>query len=202
MSFDDEDWDDEEEDFDEESEEAVRLALVARFAKGAAATPFLSRLGEPLEAEEVALAGEYCAALGFPEAAVAPVESFEGAAEAGETLGYDTAAWEAAEQLRVGLQSRAQELLGEEMVEGALQDMIAYLAVAVQDAVREAGAAFDVEDEGLLNAVAGTLLRACHNAALVLLAGEDETHALALEYRLFELGRWPVALTGSTLHLF
>jgi hypothetical protein len=200
MQFDDDDWDDEDE--DEESEEAARLTLLARFAKGAAGAPFLSRLGEPITAPEADLAQTFCAALGFPDAVVVPVESFEAAAEAGETLGYDTAAWEATEQLRIGLVARANELLGEETVQGALQDVIAYLAVAVQDAVVEAGAVFDVADEPLLNAAAGATLRACHNAALVLLAGEDETHPLALEYRLFELGRWPVALTGSTLHLF
>ena len=71
-----------------------------------------------------------------------------------------------------------------------------------QDAVKDAAYAFDLEDEALLNTAAGAALRACHNAALVLLAGEAEDHALALEYALFEGGRWPVALTGQTFHLF
>ncbi len=52
-------------------------------------------------------------------------------------------------------------------------------------------------------AAAGAGVQACHNAALLLLAGRaEDDHPFALKYRLFERGRWPVALIGSSLHLF
>ena len=39
--------------------------------------------------------------------------------------------------------------------------------------------------------------------ASTLLAGRaEDDHPFALKYRLFERGRWPVALIGSSLHLF
>jgi len=183
-------------------ERETRLELLARFAKGAASARFSARLGRPFSSAELGLAETFVAALGFPGAAIALVTDFEEAAEAALSLDLDSSAWEASEQLRVALTAAALELMGEELLEEALREVMAYVAVAVQDAVRDAAGAFDIEDEGLMNTAAGACLRACHNAALVLLAGEPEDHALALEYRLFEAGRWPVALTGQTLHLF
>ena len=179
-----------------------RLGLMARFAKGAASARFMARLGKPLSKAEQTLAERYLAALGFPNALIVPVADFEEAAEAAEALDLDPDAWEAAEQLRVGLTARAVDAMGEELLEAALKEVMGFVAPAVQDAVHDAAYAFDLEDEALLNTVAGAALRACHNAALVLLAGEEEDHALALEYALFEGGRWPVALTGQTFHLF
>jgi hypothetical protein len=148
------------------------------------------------------LAERYLSALGFPGARIVPVADFDEAAEAALSLDIDPAAWEASEQLRVGLTARAIEAMGEELLEAALTDVMAFVAPAVQDAVKDAAYGFDLEDEALINSAAGAALRACHNAALVLLGGEEEEHALALEYALFEGGRWPVALTGQTFHLF
>ena len=179
-----------------------RLSLLARFAKGAGSARFMSRLGRQLSGTETKLAGRYLSALGFPDALVSPVPDFGAAAEAAESLDIDPAAWEASEQLRAALTVQAAEIMGEELLENALRDVMGYVAPAVQDAARDAAYGFDLEDEALVNLAAGAALRACYNAALVLLAGEDENHALALEYALFESGRWPVALTGQTFHLF
>jgi len=200
MSSEDDDTPHDTDDIEEAREQ--RLSLLARFAKGAGSARFMVRLGRPLASGERALAERYLAALGFPYALIVPVADFEEAAEAAESLDLDPAAWEAAEQLRVGLTARALEIMGEELLEGALKEVMAFIAPAVQDAVTDAALSFDIEDEALLNTAAGAALRACHNAALVLLAGEAEDHALALEYALFESGRWPVALTGQTFHLF
>lgn len=185
-----------------ETELDDRLRLVARFARAAAVAPYFSQVGEPLGKDDLRLAEEYCEALGFPGIAVVPVAEFAEAAEAAEALGFDPMAWETSEILRAGLTARAADIAGAEMVEQALQDVAAYLGLALQDAVMDLGKSFDLVDEEFLNAAAGAALRACNNAALVLLAGEGDTHALALEYRLFEIGRWPVAVTGRTFHLF
>lgn len=179
-----------------------RLALLARFAKSAASARFMARLGARLSTAECALAERYLAALGFPDALIAPVADFEAAAEAAESLDLDPAAWEASEQLRASLTTHALEAMGEELLESALRELMGYVAPAIQEAARDAAYGFDLKDEALVNLATGAALRACHNAALVLLSGEDEDHALALEYALFERGRWPVALTGRTFHLF
>ena len=187
---------------DIEEDREQRLALLARFAKGAASARFMARLGRPVSSGERALCERYLAALGFPDTVIVPLADFEEAAEAALSLDLDPAAWEATEQLRAGLTTRAIEIMGAELLESALKDVMAYVAPAVQDAITDAGSSFDLEDEALLNSAAGAALRACHNAALALLAGEADEHALALEYALFEGGRWPVALTGQTFHLF
>ena len=59
-----------------------------------------------------------------------------------------------------------------------------------------------IEDQELIRATAGSALQSCHQAALVLAAGEEDTHPFALKYRLFEHGHWPIAITGSSFNIF
>ncbi len=74
---------------------------------------------------------------------------------------------------------------------------------AIGEAALNATRVWGLDDFGLVNAAAGAGVQACHNAALLLLAGRaEDDHPFALKYRLFERGRWPVALIGSSLHLF
>ncbi|MEL6363066.1 MAG: hypothetical protein AAFR21_18520, partial [Pseudomonadota bacterium] len=53
----------------------------------------------------------------------------------------------------------------------------------------------------------GAAVQASHQAALALLASADpdfeaEGHPFAAKFQLFEFGRWPVALIGSSFNLF
>ena len=59
-----------------------------------------------------------------------------------------------------------------------------------------------IEDQELIRAATGSALQSCHQAALVLAAGEEDAHPFALKYKLFEQGHWPIAITGSSFNIF
>jgi hypothetical protein len=54
----------------------------------------------------------------------------------------------------------------------------------------------------VIMAAVGAATQACHVAALVVLAAEEEDHSMALKFRLFEAGHWPLGVTGNSFHLF
>jgi hypothetical protein len=181
------------------SERAV--GLVARFARHSAQINWFSRLGEPLSREDARIARLYLSGLGFPHVMIARVEDFDAAAIAAETLDRDAPGFETEEQLRAELTLTAYERLDPELLEAALLEVQGFVGAASLAAIEELGAIHGVEDEPLLHAAAGAAVQATHLSALVLAAGVDD-HPFVEKFRLFELGRWPVALIGTTLHLF
>ncbi len=90
--------------------------------------------------------------------------------------------------------------------ESALQVGLSHIASVVGDSARESlddvAAMWDIDDETLINLAVGSAVQTCHMAALVIVAGEEADHPFALKYRLFELGRWPISLTGASFNLF
>ncbi len=177
------------------------VGLVARFARHSAHINWFARLGEPLTREDARVARAYLSGLGFPHVMVAKVEDFEAASIAAETLDRDAPAFETEEQLRAELTLSAYGRLDQELLEAALHEVQGFVGAASLAAIEELGASHGVEDELLLHAAAGAAVQATHLAALVLAAGVDD-HPFVDKFRLFELGRWPVALVGTTLHLF
>ena len=155
-------------------------------------------IGEDLAAE----IDGYLQALGFPHAEAARIESWEDAAAAAESLDWDTQGWEAEEQLRSGLVAEALETMDEEALSVALNHVAARLGGVLQEHLENIDAVWDVEDPSLLNAASGAAIQAAHNAALVLAAGGDPDHPFARKFRLFEHGRWPIGLAGSTFNIF
>lgn len=188
----------------EERAEGLRAAevILQRLVDMTVNAPLFSRLGRPLLLRERKIAEAFLAALGFPDSDIAPVNSWDAAAVAAESGDVDSNAWEATEVLRASLAAEAGRRCGADLVEATLAKVIARTARQVEAQVRRAATDLPTGDEQLLNAAAGGALRAIHNAALLLLAGEDSEHAAALEFSLYLAGRWPVALTGRTLHLF
>jgi hypothetical protein len=85
---------------------------------------------------------------------------------------------------------------------------------AAREAIEEAAAMWDLEDDQLLRAIAGAAAQAAHLAALALLAADDEAaakaageptlldHPFMAKFRLFARGRWPLGLAGRTLNIF
>jgi len=144
----------------------------------------------------------YLQALGFPHAEAARIESWEDAAAAAESLDWDSQGWEAEEQLRAGLVAGALENMDEEALSVALNYVAARLGGVLQEHLENIDAIWDVEDPSLLNAASGAAIQAAHNAALVMAAGGDQDHPFALKFRLFEHGRWPIGLAGSTFNIF
>jgi hypothetical protein len=185
--------------------EEIPLLYKARaFAEGLEANAWFSRLGEPLDAREKALAELYLDGLGFPDAEPALISNWEDAASAAETLDRDPIGWEAEEMLRAGLVSRVLERLEEEAANTALAYVAQKTGDTAKEAVEEAAAMDDVVDMEIVHAAAGALAQAANGAALVVLAeAEDDNppHPFLARWRLFARGRWPVGLAGSTYNI-
>lgn len=176
------------------------LRSVVRFNKLIPSVSWFAAAGEPLGRSALQTARAYMDNLGFPDAFVAEVESWEDAAYAAANPEFNSDWWEREEQLRMALTSAALELMSEEDLSLALTHVSATASKIVTDALHSI--AGDLEDEELIRAAIGSAVQACHQAALVLAAGEEEDHPFALKYRLFEQGHWPIAITGSSFHIF
>ena len=178
-----------------------------RFAADLDHIHWFATVGQPLENSERAAAEHYLAAIGATDVSVGLVADWEQAAQAGESPGFNTPWWEAEEMLRSGLTADALEIVDESEFNLALTRLTERASQSAILAAEEAALLSGVSDAELVLAAAGAAVQACHLRALVDLAGEASageagTHAFAYKFELFEAGRWPIAVTGGTLHLF
>ncbi|ANK79968.1 MAG: hypothetical protein TEF_03565 [Rhizobiales bacterium NRL2] len=179
------------------------VAALSRFAATLGHVSWFAAVGERISEPERRDAEDYLAALGFPECDVVQVMDWEEAEEAARNPEWNTAWWEAEEQLRAALSDRAVELAGdEETVLVALTNVTSKASEAVHGAAAVAASRFGVADEGLIRAAAGAAAQAAYQAALVIAAAEEEDHAFARKFALFQAGRWPLGITGGTFSLF
>lgn len=187
---------------DEPLADLPTLDLVRRFARAVTAVPWFAHFGAPIGPRLRRIARAYCDALGFPEVELALIRDFEEAADAAASLDWDAPAWEAEEQLRAGLTAAALERMEEETLMLALTHVSARASEAIRMGADDAAARFGVTDNDIVTAAIGAAVQACHQAALVLAAGADESHPFARKYQLFEAGRWPIGIAGTSLNLF
>ena len=178
------------------------LRAVARFSRMVRNVAWFAALGDPLGEAERGDAAAYAGALGFPDVATALVDNWEEAEAAIRNPGWNSDWWEAEEQLRAGLIEEALQQVAEEDLLAALTAVTSAASDVVHGAAAVAAARGGVADQGLIRAAAGAATQAAYQAALVLAAGADDDHPFALKYRLFEAGRWPLGIVGSTFNLF
>lgn len=179
------------------------LRAVSNFAKLLKTASWFSVIGMPLSEDERSEALDYLNALGFPDAGIGEITDWEDAEEAARNPDWNTGWWEAEEQLRAALVHQAIELIGdEETLLVALTHVTSTASDVVHGAAAVAASRFGLADEGLIRAAAGAATQSAYQAALVLAAGEDESHAFSAKFRLFEGGRWPLGVVGNTLNVF
>lgn len=184
-------------------EDHPRLTFIRPFLALADRINWFSAVGDPIDREVMDFARTYLDSLGFPDAQVALVGGWDEAASAAQSLDWDTAAWEAEEQLRASLTQIVLDEMGEETLEIAVAHAAASVAPAIRSAAEEAAAIWDLADEALVTAAAGAAVQSLHLAILSLLAADPgEVHPFAAKFRLFEAGRWPVGIAGSSFNLF
>ncbi|SLN17470.1 hypothetical protein [Oceanibacterium hippocampi] len=193
-------------DFDEEElpdpAEYPTLVAVARFTRLIPAVPWFAAVGETIGLQDRQEAESYCSALGFPGADVALVPDWHEAENVARNPDWNDSWWEQEEQLRVGLIADACEFLPEHELMTALTHVTSVASDHVHGAAAIAAQHGGIGDEALVRAAAGAATQACYQAALVLAAGADDEHCFAIKYRLFEAGRWPLGIIGSTFSLF
>ncbi len=185
-------------------DEIPLLYKAKAFAESVTDPAFFSRLGEPLNAREQALARAYLDGLGFPEAEGASLGDWSDAIAAAEALDRDPMAWEAEEMLRTGLVDQVLQRLDEQALQAALHLVASKIGEAAREAAEASAAIDDVFDETVVNAAAGGLVQAAHGAALVILAeaeDADPPHPFLARWRLFVRGRWPVGVAGATYNI-
>jgi len=191
-----------EEDFDDLFDEYPSLRLVAPFLALAENVRWFRTLGEEPDAEIVALARDYAGALGFPEAEPAFLPDWADAADAAESTDLNSPAWEAEEQLRAALTSDVLNALDEQTFEMVMAHVAGTVAEAIEAATEDAAQDLRIMDETFVMAASGAAAQACHQAALVAMAGAEDDHPLALRFQLFEKGRWPIGIVGNSFLIF
>ncbi len=183
--------------------EAPRLGLIRPFIESVRRTAWFADLGTAPRPTVRNHARDYLDGLGFPDAALAPITTWDDAADAAACLDWESPAWEAEEQIRAALTVDATEALGEDILEIAMTHVAAEASAPVRAAIGQAAALWDMRDEAVANAAAGTAIQACHLAALTLLTGQaDDGHPFAAKFALFEAGRWPIGIVGLSFNLF
>ena len=193
-------------DLEDLERELPGLSRVSRFARSLEGIPWFSNLGEPLTPGARATAQTYLDGLGFPDAEVAILVDWEDAADAAESLGFQSQAWETEELLRADLTSRALEHLSEEALSLAMTLIGERIADPAKEAMEQASFIWDMEDEASQRLAVGAAVQAANQAALALIAAADpefeaDTHPFAAKFQLFEFGRWPVGLAGQSFNL-
>ena len=191
----------EDEVFDVE-EEYPTLMQVARFANLIKSTKWFHNIGNELSPELISMSREYLEALGFPESYPAQVNDWQDAIICIETNDWNSPAWEAEEQLAASLINNSLEFIEEDVLEVALTNITSKASEQISNALEEASIKWGFDDEELLRAALGQAVQTCYQAALVIAAGEEETHPFALKFRLYEMGNWPLGIAGNTLNIF
>ena len=197
----DDDFDDE--DFDEASlSDEGDLRGVARLAKMIGGMSWFAAVGQKLEPSEIEDAKLYVSGLGFPEVRVAAVEDWRAAEAAAQAPDWSQDWWEAEEQLRRALLDEALTRNDEHDLMVALTHVSTRAGEVAHGLAAVSAARAGVADQALIKVAAGAAAQAAYQAALVLAAGEDSDHPFAVKFRLFEAGRLPLGIVGSTFNLF
>ena len=192
------------------------LSAVREFTERAARARWFAELGEPIDPKTDNLARAYLDGLGFPDAEPLPVLNWDDALDASESGDLNSAAWEAEEQLRAALTDRVLEGVSEEGLGVMLAHLSAALAEPLAEMADEALMMADEPPDAIRDLAVGAAQQAAFGGALALAAAALEIadtddqqagqealeHPLMMRYRLFELGRWPLALSGRSLNLF
>lgn len=194
-------------DIEELERELPGLSALSRFARSLDRIPWFANLGEPLTPGVRAAAGVYLDGLGFPQADIAILVDWEDAADAAESRDWDSPAWEAEELLRSDLTAVAMESMSEDALRIGMTMIADKVSDAAKEAMEQAAFIWDMEDDASRTLAVGAAVQAAHGAALAIVASADpsfdaEDHALAAKFKLFEYGRWPVGVVGSSFNLF
>lgn len=191
-------------DMDEEAADA-RLGAMGAFASVIRQTPWFTKIGQPFKPADVALIERCANATGF-EAYAADIRDWEEAAEAAASGDINSPWWEAEESLRAAVTQDALDYLGEEELTIALTHIQAVAAEVIPNRIWDVATMWGMTEEDMVDAAVGQALHACHNAALLVATGatdEDaEEHPFSLKFKLFEQGRWPIGVYGSTFMVF
>lgn len=177
------------------------LAVVQGVVRIISSINWFSAISTPLEAQTLDSAGNYLAALGFPDLGVAPLEDWNHAKIVLQEREWESAWGDAEDQARSAMAAAALDIAGEEVVSAAVAYVAEQANTSASDAI-QAYAALLGGDPDLIDAAVNDAREAACQALLITLAEEDADHPLALKFKLYEAGRWPIGAVGSSFSLF
>lgn len=178
------------------------LAVVKPLCNLASEIRWFSMVSEPIAPEIRELAESYSAGLGFPEATPALLGDWEDAAAAAESGDFNSPAWEAEEQMRAFLTEEALREVDEETLEMVMTHIAATVFEAATLGAEEAADFLRIDDMAFVQAAAGAAVQSVHLAALVLMTDGGADHPFSVKFHLFEQGRWPLGIMGSSFNIF
>jgi hypothetical protein len=181
---------------------ADALAPVADFAASLRHVSWFAAVGQDLTDGERHEASEYLRAIGFPDAAIAPVTEWRAAEAATRDTQWSRAWWEAEERCRTDLLARAGANHGAHALMTALSRVTLEASDVVLGAASIAAARSAIADAALARVAAGAATQAAYQAGLALAASAGDMHPFAIKFRLFAAGRWPLGLVGEAFHIF
>ena len=186
--------------------QVARLVKISHFARHVLDLDWFSRIGQSISPEESSVAEDYLSAVGFPNANIASVTSWNEAAAVAETPTWNSDWWEAEEQLRAGLIADALLVIDENELTQSLNHVTAQTAgqalVAIDEAAKSDAIESDANLMEFLNAAAGIAVAASYQAGLVIAAQQEIKHPFSIKFRLFESGRLPLGMAGNTFSIF
>ena len=189
-------------DFEDDEEKEIILLALRRLRSVIEQADWFHQLGQPMGGDTRLLAEGFVSQLGFPDAWVAPVADWEHAAVAAENPDINSDSWEAEEQLRMHLTSEASLIFTEAELHDALEAITSTAGPVIFNAASNVANMWGVDDDAIIEACGGAALQACYNAALVIMAAEEEDHPCALKFALFEAGHWPIGIAGQSFNVF
>ncbi len=163
--------------------------------------PWFTRLGTGDNDRLVPMARAFADTLGFPESWPAFFDDIDEALEAALSLDLNGPAWEAEEAARAALTEDLVAKVGESVFEMIMLLVMRELAPSIEQAAADAQARIGIMDDDFLRAAVGAAIQASHQAVLVALVG-DEDHPFMARIALFEAGRWPITIVGSSFLIF
>lgn len=179
-----------------------QLAILTPLIQLASNVQWFRAVGDRLNEDTLSLAKDYCDGLGYPDATPALLGLWGEAADAVETLDYNSPAWETEEQLRTSLTQQALEQIEEDILEFVFTHIANEVLPAATQGAEEVADFLRIDDLEFVQAAAGAAVQAVHQAALVLLVGEDENHPFAVRFHIFEQGHWPLGIVGNSFNIF
>ncbi|MCF6292838.1 MAG: hypothetical protein L3J04_05525 [Robiginitomaculum sp.] len=186
-------------------DEIPHLLRAKAFADSLSATPLFSRIGIQLDDTDRELATLYAQNLGFSHVFPARLLHLSEAIGAAEANDYDPEAWGCEEQLRASLHGQALLSTSEEGASALLQLVASEVSQIAKDSAEETFSHSSQVNEAAINCIIGHVAQSAHCMTLAILSNtdiDDPDHPFILRWSLFNRGRWPVGIIGSSYNLY
>jgi hypothetical protein len=185
---------------------AVRRSAAAtvaeRFGRAVRAASWFAAVGETPTPAERAEASTWVSASDLRDTGVVFVAGWREAAQMLQAPDWSRAWWDGEDNERRRLLDEAERTHGRDAALAALSEVAAVAGEAANGAAAMAAQRAGLADPYLVRVASGSATQAAYLAALAELGGADAEHPFAVKFRLFEAGRWPLAVSGGSFHIF